>query len=448
MEITQAKDATGTPETALTQYEVGRSQIKPTLLNDKLAITFIKEIIENSPKPTSMFGGSVLGGINKIVVMTYAGDTLYYKPTEIMTSAISDEEAILKTEGLVEGMKASQKEKIVSTIMASKGVVANAEDESTSIKYFSDADKVQIKEVYKNMNEQLEAMKVTVEIKGNIAEHYMFRKHILLQGQKGQGKTYQIDKMLREKGVHTEYLAGHEGIEAIDLQGYLIKDDSGNLIWKDGVVTAAFRKASMGIESVIFLDEMLRIPRRELNFLVGILTPDSTGHFNLRTGRVSHTVEHIGPDGKRHNVAEEEVLRVPINKLWAVGTTNAGSGYAVDSIDEALADRFRTIIVSMSAKEMEKVVKEKLKAKGFNEKISRNLMEFYKNFNMLRDSGELTKTTSVRHLVEVIDLADDEDMIPIMLKHLIPTLTDQDTNGEPNESQESIIEELIEKNVG
>jgi len=67
---------------------------------------------------------------------------------------------------------------------------------------------------------------------------------------------------------------------------------------------------------------------------------------------------------------------------------------------------------------------------------------------MLRDSGELTKTTSVRHLVEVIDLADDEDMIAIMLKHLIPTLTDQDTNGEPNSSQEAIIEELIENNVG
>ena len=123
-------------------------------------------------------------------------------------------------------------------------------------------------------------------------------------------------------------------------------------------------------------------------------------------------------------------------------------GYAVDTMDTALADRFRTIIVDMSEKEMKKILEDKLAAKGFSVTMAKKLMEFYKNFNMLRDSGELTKTTSIRHLVEVIDLADDEDMIPIMLKHLIPTLTEQDTDGNPNDSQQAIIEELIEKNVG
>ncbi len=425
-------------------YEVGRSDILPTLKDSELTIGFIKEIV-TAEKSTSMFGG---GGKNKIAVATYNGESVSYKPSALMTGERDDESALLSIDGITEGMKQSAKDKIVSTIMKSKGIVANAEDPADAKFYFTDADLNQLKEVHKEMLGQLEAMKVTAEIKGNIAEHYMFRKHILLQGQKGQGKTYQVDKLLRAQAIDVEYIAGHEGIEAIDLQGYLIKDDTGNLIWKDGVVTAAFRKATQGKKCALFIDEMLRIPKRELNFLVGILTPDSEGFLNLRTGRVSHTVDHIGPDGKTHKVAEEEILRVKQSMLWAVGTTNAGAGYAVDNIDEALADRFRTIIVSMSEKEMLGIVQDRLKEKGFAISMAKKLMEFYKNFNMLRDSGELTKTTSVRHLVEVIDLSDDEDMIPIMLKHLIPTLTDQDTNGEPNSSQEAIIEELIENNIG
>ena len=443
MEIETNKAAkTGTSVTE--PYEVGRSDILPTIKGQHLTIGFIKEIVSGETS-TSMFGG---GGKNKIAVATFDGHGIEFAPTRLMTGEESDEDVLLAIDGITEGMKQSAKEKIVSTIMRSKGLVANAEDNDMAKGYFTDADIKQLQDVHKEMLGQLEAMKVTAEIKGNIAEHYMFRKHILLQGQKGQGKTYQIDKLLRAQSIETEYIAGHEGIEAIDLQGYLIKDDTGNLIWKDGVVTAAFRKATQGKKCALFIDEMLRIPKRELNFLVGILTPDSEGFLNLRTGRVSHTVDHVGPDGKTHKVAEEEILRVKQSMLWAVGTTNAGAGYAVDNIDEALADRFRTIIISMSEKEMKGIVEEKLKAKGFSLSYAKKLMEFYKNFNMLRDSGELTKTTSVRHLVEVIDLADDEDMIPIMLKHLIPTLTDQSTDGNPNSSQEAIIEELIESNVG
>ena len=425
-------------------YEVGRSDILPTISGNQLTIGFVKEIIDGAAS-TSMFGG---GGKNKIAVMTYDGKALLYKPTDLMTGEESDENSMLSIDSITEGMKQSAKDKIVGTIMKSKGIIANAEDPAEAKQYFTDADFTQIKTVHAEMLSQLEAMKVSVEMKGNIAEHYMFRKHILLKGQKGQGKTYQIDKLLRTQSIETEYIAGHEGIEAIDLQGYLIKDDTGNLIWKDGVVTAAFRKATQGKKCAIFIDEMLRIPKRELNFLVGILTPDSEGFFNLRTGRVSHTVDFTGQDGKIHQVAEEEILRVKQDMIWAVGTTNAGAGYAVDNIDEALADRFRTIIVSMSDKEMKNILVKRATDKGFSMKLAGQLMDFYKNYNSLRDSGELTKTTSIRHLTEVIDLADNEDMVAIMLRHLIPTLCEEDTNGEPNSSQESIIEELIENALG
>ena len=316
MEITTAETTETKP-----QFKIGRSDILPTIRGSKLAIAFIKEII-NDNMNTSVFD---MTSSNKIAVMVFDGEEIHYKPTRLMVGEESDEDALLTIDGITEGMKTSAKEKISGTIMRSKGIVANAEDSSESKQYFTDADIEQLKTVHAEMFKQLEEMKVSAEIKGSIAEHYMFRKHIILQGRAGVGKTYQVDKLLRDKGIETEYISLHEGIEAIDLQGYLIKEDNGNLVWKDGVITAAFRKATQGIKTAIFLDEILRCPKRELNFLVGILTPDSTGHFNMRTGRVSHTVEHIGIDGNKHKIAQEEILRVKQDMIWAVGTTNAGA---------------------------------------------------------------------------------------------------------------------------
>jgi MoxR-like ATPase len=276
----------------------------------------------------------------------------------------------------------------------------------------------------------------------------MYKKHIILKGQKAQGKTNQLHKMIKEKSLHIEFIAGHEGLESIDLQGFLIKHDDGNLIWKDGALTAAFRKASQGIKTALFIDEILRIPKRELNILIGCLTPNSDGFLVLRTGRVSEINKTIGTDGEEHSIAEEETIYVKPEYLWAVGTTNAGAGYAVETIDEALADRFRIMIVQMSENDMKKILIDKLTAKSWNKDIANNLMDFYKSYNTLRESGELTKTTSIRHLVEAIDLADTEDHIELMIKHLIPTLTEEDINGDPNESQSAIIEEIIEKTIG
>jgi hypothetical protein len=428
------------------KYIVGKSEILPTLFNGDLAIAYIKEIIEEEPKE-DIFGGAIKGA--KVAVMIYANDNINYGPTMLMDAnfAMTDEEALAEIERLTEGMKETNKEKVISTIMRSKGIVANAEDAFDTKQYFEEADKQQIKEIYEKMTAQLDELRKVPEIGKSRIEHYMFRKHILLQGPKGVGKTYQVDKLLKDKGIETEFLGGNESIEAIDLQGFQMRNEDGNLIWKDGAVTAAFRKASMGQKTVLFIDEMLRIPKRELNFLVSCLTPDSENMYVLRTGRVSHVLRVVGADGKEHDIAQEEIIRVKSDMLWAVGTTNAGAGYAVDTIDEALADRFRTIIISAEDKKIKDIVLNKIKEKGFKEKYADKLMSFYKAFNGLREAGELTKTVNVRHLVEVIDLADEEDHIALMLKDLIPTFAEMSVNGTPNETQESIIEELIDRNI-
>ena len=41
---------------------------------------------------------------------------------------------------------------------------------------------------------------------------YGFKKHILIEGEKGSGKTYSISKFLDQQGMDTVFIAGHEGL--------------------------------------------------------------------------------------------------------------------------------------------------------------------------------------------------------------------------------------------
>ncbi len=251
-----------------------------------------------------------------------------------------------------------------------------------------------------------------------------------------------VDKLIKDAGYTTEFIGGHEAIEAIDLLGYYIKTDTGTLVWKDGGLTAAFRLAAGGTKIVLFIDEMLRIPKRELNILVAALTPDSIGNFNLRTSRAGSI--NAGEGGI--DIAEEEVLSVRSDMIWAIGTTNAGAGYSVDTIDEALADRFRTIIKTTSEKEMKAILTGYVKDHPDMDKtIVTRLMKFYKNFHDLKKSGELTKVLNIRHLVETITLSDNTLMVQDMLMDLVPTLCTMDVHGYPTEAQAAIVETLIEK---
>ena len=146
-------------------------------------------------------------------------------------------------------------------------------------------------------------------------------------------------------------------------------------------------------------------------------------------------------------IATKEILTVPKDKLWCIGTTNAGAGYSVDTIDEALADRFRTIIKRTGEKEMKSILESVAKDYGHDKKSVVKLMKFYKSFNVLKDSGELNKLINLRHLCEILEFSDDVNDIPDVAMDLIPTWCSTDQHGYPNETQLSMIEGLIEKEL-
>jgi MoxR-like ATPase len=263
---------------------------------------------------------------------------------------------------------------------------------------------------------------------------YAFKKHILLEGEKGSGKTYSIDKFLSEEGIDTVFTAGAEGLESIDLLGYLIPDKSGELVWKDGALTEAFRRAQ-DHPVVLFFDELLRVPGRELNILVGALSPNSRGEYVLRTGRVLEVIDGI---------AIEETLVVPEDRLWVIGTTNVGAGYAVDDIDEALSDRFRIVRKDTDEKEMTKILDSMFPA-GTPSK-TKELMKLYKYMQKLRKEGDIDKIVNLRHLVESVKFSDlSKESIVANLLDLVPHWVNRDSDGYINAAQKSVVLKAIKQ---
>lgn len=260
---------------------------------------------------------------------------------------------------------------------------------------------------------------------------YAFRKHVLVEGEKGSGKTYEIDKYVKSQGIACEFIGGHEGVESIDLLGHLVKFQD-NLIWKDGPLASAFRKATAGTKTALFIDEMLRIPSRELNILVAALTPNSENQYVLRTGNIV---------GIENGVAVEETLTVSCENLWAVGTTNVGVGYQVDELDEALADRFRIIRKDNNRDEIKKIL---INAAGKTKKeLVKGLMSFYDVFQRLRKQGQISKVLNLRHLKEVLELSVNEEELVENLFDMALVWVERTPEGYPEPEQMHIIEKAI-----
>lgn len=242
------------------------------------------------------------------------------------------------------------------------------------------------------------------EVLAKTLDHYAFSKHMIVEGCHGSGKTYACTRYLESKNVIR--FDGHAGVEAADFKGYLIPyaDETGaqKVIWQDGPLSQAFRQAASGVPTVLFIDEIGRIPPDQLSVLVGALTKDGTDHYNFNTGRV------INCDGQ---IAQMEILRAPIDMLWVCGTTNVGVDYNVASFEKALADRFRFFRLDSDYETVKLVLNENCKAKKFKARLANSLAKLYQKLSLFKAQGALTNEPNLRHFVEIIQLAKDEDDI-------------------------------------
>ena len=267
---------------------------------------------------------------------------------------------------------------------------------------------------------------------------YVFKKHLLITGDAGEGKTYIVDKFIKDNGYVSEMIIGQPGLESFDLIGHMVKLHDGTFGWKDGVLTALFRRAQRE-KVVCFFDEMLRMPTKELNVLVGSLTPDSSGNFNLRTGRpLAITVDGI---------VDEEILSIPQENFWVVATTNQGAGYHSAKIDEALKDRFRLYRQTLDNEKILEIMTIKLKKHGASAVAIKSMVSLIDKTKEIKATGNIPRYFSIRHLSEAADTATSLKDVKKRMMHLVPNIVSIDSDGLFNTEQVDIITKLIKKTI-
>lgn len=297
-------------------------------------------------------------------------------------------------------------------------------------------------------------------------KRYAFKKHVLIDGPKGFGKTFEVYQFLDNEEIPSEDIfevGGFEGLESIDLLGQNIpfvkevKKQNKNivlkannvfssqdgtehvqdLVWMDGALTAAFRNASKGKKTVLMIDEILRIPGRELSVLVAALTPNNKGEFTLRTRRIIG----LNEDG----CGIEEVIKCSKENLWVVATTNIGAEYDVDEIESALADRFMIIHKGAERSVLKTILEGEIKNRKFKVSSVAKLMEFYDKMVSYKKTENISKIINTRHLTEIIEFAIDEADIPNVVNDQILKWVDRDMEGTPDHVQIKLITETISK---
>jgi MoxR-like ATPase len=257
---------------------------------------------------------------------------------------------------------------------------------------------------------------------------------VLLEGEKGWGKTREARMLAESFGAKLIEIQGHESVEAADLTGYTVRHGH-DMVWKDGRLSQAFRLAAKGEKILLLIDETLRIPQRQLSVLLSALSPYK-GNYYLATGRIVDVEDGIG---------SEETLVCPVSNLYVIGTTNVGAQYAVDAMDPALQERFLLRRKAVDVSILKAAVLEAATEKGFSPTVAEKCAEFFLTMKALRPNGLVADIPNPRTMVRAVHLSDREaDMKDSILAQAL-TWVGRDVEGNPVPEQEEAVVKAINK---
>lgn len=267
-------------------------------------------------------------------------------------------------------------------------------------------------------------------------EELVFRTPVLLEGDRGAGKTTDARTLARAQGCWLVEAAGHESVEAVELLGFLMQNpEDGRLVWKDGPLSEAVRRAGSGTKVVLLLDELLRIPTRMMSVLLTFLSPFE-GRYWLRTGRAASVTD---------GVATEEMLSCPVENLAVIATTNVGAAYAVDDMDEAIRERFTVLRQDTELSKLAAILKSVGETYGNTPVAVKTLLKFFDLMGHLKQRGQVASGPTTRTLTRALELSGgrDEDMLRA-LRTLALLWVDRDTEGRPVPEQMEAVNEAID----
>ncbi len=161
----------------------------------------------------------------------------------------------------------------------------------------------------------------------------------LLAGPTGTGKTFLTEQVALEGEYTLVTINGMEGMIDLDIIGAILPQEDGSRKWVDGPLVRAMRAAQYD-PVLLFIDEMNRIPREQVNLFVGMMNPKSREICD----REGIPVRGEGPFYTLAIPMTGEIVWCPAKHLRIVAAGNFGSQYAVYELDPALRRRFETVI--------------------------------------------------------------------------------------------------------
>lgn len=257
---------------------------------------------------------------------------------------------------------------------------------------------------------------------------------VMLEGEKGWGKTTEARTLAEEVGATLLEIHGNESIEASDIKGYWMRyrDD---FVWKDGKLTQAFRLASKGEKVLLLIDEALRIPSRHQSVFLSALSP-YRGRYYLETGRIVSVDDGVG---------SEETLSCPEENLIVIATTNIGSQYALDEPDPAFLERFVRRRKHTDVELLRRLITEVATARGFPLALADQCCEFYTKMSSLKSQGFVNDLPNPRTLVRAVSkLADTAADVNSAVKTESLAWVGRDVEGEPVPEQLEYVFKAID----
>jgi len=203
--------------------------------------------------------------------------------------------------------------------------------------------------------------------------------NLLLAGPSGTGKTMLARQMTEEFGRALYKIVGRESMQDVNMLGTFVSRRDGVIEWVDGPLSKAFRAAANGEPTVMFIDELTRIPTKHQNVLIEAINQYDDEHYVLE------------------NLDLGETLVAPTENLTFIAACNLGQeGTSV--IPEALKDRFHFVYVDYPPAEIEAEI---LKEAGMPEEFVAPVIEFAQDTRRQANDMLLEMPVSTRTLVSV-----------------------------------------------
>jgi MoxR-like ATPase len=165
-------------------------------------------------------------------------------------------------------------------------------------------------------------------------------KTVLLAGPTGTGKTLAVEEVAQQMSdARLVRLEGKEGMLDVDFLGNIVPRED-QRVWQDGPLAEAIQAAQFD-PVILFLDEVTRFPREQINLLIGFL--------NRKSGDLCRQEDlPLEGDGPfyvaRVPQDNSKVFTCPCEHLLIVAAANFGKDYAVYPLDPALRRRFTMVV--------------------------------------------------------------------------------------------------------